>query len=198
MNRIEFVMPFDQSDKSSLRQAALARRDAMPAAERAAAVESVSARPFPVAIAPGMIVSGYSPMKSEFNPIPLMRKLADAGATLALPVVAGRGLPLVMRAFAFGDELASGVWGIREPKHEAPEVFPDILLVPLAAFDRRGQRVGYGAGHYDRTLTRLRAAKPVTAIGVAFAAQEIDRVPATAFDQPLDLVLTEKETIDFR
>ena len=113
-------------------------------------------------------------------------------------MVAGRGLPLVMRAYRFGDELASGVWGIREPKPEAPEVFPDILLVPLAAFDRTGQRIGYGAGHYDRTIARLRAMKPVTAIGVAFSVQEIGEIPATPFDQKLDLVLTEKETIDFR
>jgi 5-formyltetrahydrofolate cyclo-ligase len=127
-----------------------------------------------------------------------MRKLSDAGATLALPVVVGRALPLVMRAFKFGDEMASGVWGIREPKPDAPEVFPDILLVPLAAFDRFGHRIGYGAGHYDRTIARLHEMKRITAIGVCFAVQEIGRVPATAFDQRLDLVLTENEIIDFR
>ena len=155
-------------------------------------------RPFPVDVPPGAIVSGFSPIKTEFNPVPLMRKLADAGAALALPVVAGRGLPLIMRAWKFGDEMASGVWGIREPKPEAPEVFPDILLVPLAAFDRAGHRIGYGAGHYDRTIARLREMKPVTAIGVCFAVQEIERIPATEFDQRLDLVLTENEIIDFR
>jgi 5-formyltetrahydrofolate cyclo-ligase len=186
------------NDKSALRQSALARRDAMPAADRAAAVERVSRRPFPVAVAPGAIVSGYSPMKSEFNPVPLMRKLADAGATLALPVTPKRGNPLIMRAFAFGDELASGVWGIREPKPDAPEVFPDIMLVPLAAFDRAGHRIGYGAGYYDMTIARIRAMKPVTAIGLAFAVQEIGKVPATPFDQQLDLVLTENEIIDVR
>jgi 5-formyltetrahydrofolate cyclo-ligase len=185
-------------DKSTLRQAALARRDAMPAAERAAAVDAVTQRPFPISVAPGMIVSGYSPMKSEFNPVPLLRKLADAGAKLALPVTPKRGNPLIMRAWAFGDELAAGVWGIREPKPEAAEVFPDIMLVPLAAFDRAGHRIGYGAGYYDKTIARIRAMKPVTAIGLAFAVQEIGQVPATPFDQQLDLVLTEKETIDFR
>jgi 5-formyltetrahydrofolate cyclo-ligase len=186
------------SDKSTLRQAALARRDAIPAAVRAAAVEAVTQRRFPVAVRPGMIVSGYSPLKSEFNPVPLMRKLADAGASLALPVTPKRGNPLIMRAWTFGDELASGVWGIREPKPEAPEVFPDIMLVPLAAFDRAGDRVGYGAGYYDMTIARIRAMKPVMAIGLAFAAQEVGKVPATSFDQRLDLVLTEDETIDFR
>jgi 5-formyltetrahydrofolate cyclo-ligase len=185
-------------DKAVLRQSALARRDAMPAAERAGAVETVTQRPFPVAVTPGTIVSGYSPMKSEFNPVPLMRQLAVAGASLALPVTPKRGNPLIMRAFAFGDELATGVWGIREPKPESPEVFPDIMLVPLAAFDRTGHRIGYGAGYYDMTIARIRAMKSVTTIGLAFAAQEISKVPATPFDQPLDLVLTEKETIDLR
>lgn len=184
--------------KAVLRREAFTRRDALPAADRTAAAQTIAARPFPVAVPQGAIVSGYSPMKSEFNPVPLMRKLADAGAQLALPVVAGRGKPLIMRAWSFGEELGSGVWGIREPKADAPEVFPDILLVPLAAFDRNGHRIGYGAGYYDKTIARIRAMKPTIAIGVAFAAQEIDRVPATPFDARLDLVLTEREVIDFR
>jgi 5-formyltetrahydrofolate cyclo-ligase len=183
--------------KSDLRKAALARRDALPAPERARAAEAVAARPFPLAVSAGAIVSGYSPMKSEFNPVPLMRRLADAGASLALPVVTGRGKPLVMRAWRFGAPLVSGVWGIREPPPEAPEVDPDILLVPLAAFDRRGHRIGYGAGYYDLTIAGVRARKPVTAIGLAFAAQEIDAVPTTSRDARLDLVLTEREEIIF-
>lgn len=187
-----------QIDKAQLRSEALARRDAMPAVERAAAVEIVTQRPFPIDVKQGVIVSAYSPMKSEFNPVPLMRKLSESGATLALPVTPKRGNPLIMRAWAFGDEMASGVWGIREPKPESPEVFPDIMLVPLAAFDRSGHRIGYGAGYYDMTIARIRAMKPVITIGLAFAAQEIPRVPATAFDARLDLVLTELETIDFR
>jgi 5-formyltetrahydrofolate cyclo-ligase len=184
--------------KAALRRAALARRDAMPAAERAAAAEAVAARAFPVPIASDAIVSGYSPLKSEFNPVPLMRKLSDAGAQLALPVVAGRGKPLVMRAWTFGAPLAAGVWGIREPKPDAFEVAPDILLVPLLAFDRAGHRIGYGAGYYDMTINALRARKPVVAVGLAFATQEVETVPATPRDARLDLVLTEREDIDFR
>jgi 5-formyltetrahydrofolate cyclo-ligase len=137
-------------------------------------------------------------MRSEINPVPLMRKAAEAGAQLALPVVQGRGKPLTMRAWSFGTALVSGVWGIREPAADAPEVFPDILIVPLAAFDRSGHRIGYGAGYYDMTITRLRAMKPVVAVGIAFAAQQIERVPATSFDARLDLVLTEHEVIDCR
>ncbi len=137
-------------------------------------------------------------MKTEINPIPLMRKLADAGAKLALPAIAGRGKPLIMRAWKFGDPFKAGQWGIREPVPEAPEVAPDILIVPLAAFDRVGHRIGYGAGYYDMTINALRAKKKITAIGIAFAAQEIPQVPATERDARLDLVLTEREVIDFR
>ena len=181
--------------KDIFRREALARRDALPAPERAAAAEAVAGRPFPLPVPAGTIVSGYSPMKSEFNPVPLMRRLADAGAGLALPVVAGRGKPLIMRAWSFGAPLTAGVWGIREPGPDAPGVDPDILLVPLAAFDRRGHRIGYGAGYYDLTIAGLRARKPVTAVGLAFAAQEIEAVPITPRDARLDLVLTEREVI---
>jgi 5-formyltetrahydrofolate cyclo-ligase len=181
--------------KDILRREALARRDALPPSVRATAAEAVAKRRFPIEVPSGAIVSGYSPMKSEFNPVPLMRRLAEAGANLALPVVAGRGKPLIMRAWRFGAPLLSGVWGIREPPPEAPEVDPDILLVPLAAFDRRGHRIGYGAGYYDLTIAALRGRKPVTAIGLAFAAQEIDAVPITPRDARLDLVLTEREVI---
>jgi 5-formyltetrahydrofolate cyclo-ligase len=187
-----------QSPKAALRTATLALRDALPAAVRQAAAEAIAARAFPVTIVSGMIVSGFSPMKTEINPIPLMRKLADAGASLALPAIAGRGHPLIMRAWKFGDPFKAGQWGIREPVPEARQVDPDILIVPLACFDRAGHRIGYGAGYYDMTIRALRAKKKVTAIGIAFAAQEIAKVPATTRDERLDLVLTEREIIDFR
>jgi 5-formyltetrahydrofolate cyclo-ligase len=186
------------SPKAALRTAALVLRDALPAADRTAAAEAIAMRPFPVTISAGMIVSGFSPMKTEINPFPLMRKLAGAAGSLALPAIAGRGKPLIMRAYAFGDEFARGQWGIREPKSDVPEVFPDVLIVPLACFDRAGHRVGYGAGYYDMTLRRLRAMKTVVAVGIAFAAQEIPRVPTTERDERLDLVLTEREVIDLR
>ena len=184
--------------KARLRGEAIARRGALPPDTRAAAAQAIAARPFPVGISADAIVSGFMPLKSEISPIPLMRKLADAGARLALPVVAGRGKPLVMRVFAFGQPLIAGVWGIREPGPDAPEVLPDIVLAPLLAFDRSGYRVGYGAGYYDMTITALRAQKPTVAVGIAFAAQEIAAVPRTDRDARLDLVLTEREVIDCR
>jgi 5-formyltetrahydrofolate cyclo-ligase len=187
-----------QSLKARIRREAAARRDALPAAERAAAAAAIAARPLPVAVPRGAIVSGFSPLKSEINPVPLMRVFADAGARLALPVVAGRGKPLVMRSWTFGEPLMSGVWGIREPPPEAPEVFPDILIVPMLAFDRTGHRIGYGAGYYDMTIARLRGTKPVTTVGIAYAVQEIGEIPTTPRDARLDFVLTERATIDFR
>jgi 5-formyltetrahydrofolate cyclo-ligase len=194
---IERLIPIDQL-KADLRKTAFARRDSLPADERQAAAEAIAARPFPLPISPGVIVSGFSPLKTEINPLPLLRKLAAAGATLALPVVAGRGKPLVMRSYTFGQPLNEGVWGIREPKDDAPEVDPDILIVPLAAFDRRGNRIGYGAGYYDMTIKRLRSIKPVVAVGIAYAAQEVPEVPTTDRDERLDLVLTERDVIDLR
>jgi len=184
--------------KKVLRREAQALRDALLADTRQEAAESIAAREFPLAVSPGIIVSGFMPLKSEISPLPLMRKLADKGARLALPAIAGRGRPLVMRAWQFGAPLDRGQWGIREPKPEAPEVEPDILLVPLLAFDRAGHRIGYGAGYYDMTINRLRAHKPVTAVGVAFARQEVAEIPTTPRDARLDLVLTEREVIHLR
>jgi len=187
-----------EDPKAELRREAMARRDALPVDARKAAAETIAARKFPLAVAPGTIVSGFMPLKSEINPLPLMQKLAEAGAQLALPVVAGRGKPLFMRAWRWGEPLIEGVWGIREPKPEAAELEPDILLVPLLAFDRAGHRIGYGAGYYDLTMTGLRARKAIAAVGIAFADQEIPVVPATPRDARLDLVLTEREVIDLR
>jgi 5-formyltetrahydrofolate cyclo-ligase len=184
--------------KADLRASTRALRDALPADARKAAAEFIAARIFPLATAPGIIISGFMPLKSEINPLPLLQKLAESGVRLALPAIAGRGKPLIMRAWEFGAPLDRGQWGIREPKPDAPEVEPDILLVPLLAFDREGFRLGYGAGYYDMTIHRLRALKPVIAVGIAFAAQEVPKIPTTPRDERLDLVLTEREVIDLR
>ena len=184
--------------KSDLRKVALVARDAMEEASRATASEKLAARSLPFEIAPGAIVSGYSPIRSELDPAPLMRQLAARGAKLALPAVLSRGKSLVFRAWVPGDRLTMGPLGILEPSPAMAELIPDIMLVPLAAFDRLGHRIGYGAGHYDFTLAHLRKLKPITAVGLAFAAQEIKVVPALAHDVALDYVLTEKKTFDFR
>ena len=186
------------ASKAELRAAALAARDALGSEHRAAAARAMAARGLPVEIKPGIVVSGYSPIRSEIDPVPLMQALAAQGARLALPAVTARGKSLAFRSWSAGDRLMLGPLGILEPSPAAAEVIPDIMLVPLAAFDRSGHRIGYGAGHYDYTLAHLRKVKPVTAVGLAFAAQEIEAVPALQHDVALDYVLTETKVFDFR
>jgi 5-formyltetrahydrofolate cyclo-ligase len=185
-------------EKANLRTAALARRDALSDEKRAAAAEAVAKRGLPIEIKHGAVVAGYAPIRSEIDPTPLMKKLAAHGARLALPAVMARGKSLAFRAWSPGDRLTLGPLGILEPSPAAAELVPDIVLVPLAAFDRAGHRIGYGAGHYDFTLAHLRKVKTIAAIGLAFAAQQIPDVPAAAHDVRLDLVLTEDRTFDFR
>jgi 5-formyltetrahydrofolate cyclo-ligase len=184
--------------KASLRRDAATRRDALPADARQAAAQTIAARQFPLPVSPAVVASGFMPLKSEISPLPLMQKLAEQGARLALPRIVSRGQPLSMRLWQFGGSLERGQWGIREPASDALEVDPDILLVPLLAFDRAGYRIGYGAGYYDMTIARLRELKTITAVGIAFAAQEVPEIPKTPRDERLDLVLTERETIDLR
>jgi len=139
---------------------------------------------------PPRIVSGFSAIGDEIDPAALMRRLDGEGFKLALPVIAGKAKPLLMRAWAPGEPLEDKTWGISEPLESAAEVHPDILLVPLLAFDPHGYRLGYGGGFYDRTLAKLRALKPVIAIGLAFDEQRLDAVPRDRYDLPCDWVLT--------
>ena len=184
--------------KADLRAATLAKREALSDEQRAAAAQAMARRGLPFPIVPGIVVSGYSPIRNEIDPVPLMRKLAEQGAKLALPAVLARGKSLAFRAWSPDDRLMLGPLGIPEPSPAAAELIPDIMLLPLAAFDRQGHRIGYGAGHYDYTLAHLRKVKAITAIGAAFSLQEIKLVPALPHDVALDYVLTEKKVFDFR
>lgn len=184
--------------KDDFRRGALAQRDALTAEARADAAAKIAARKLSVELPPGSIVAGYFPIHSEFDPFPLMQALADKGATLALPVIIARDHALIFRAWNPDESLVRGPFGIFQPSSDADEVDPDIVLVPLAAFDRAGHRIGYGRGYYDRTLQNLRSLKKITVIGVAFAVQEIETVPRLPHDEQLDCVLTERELIDLR
>jgi 5-formyltetrahydrofolate cyclo-ligase len=186
------------ASKGDLRAATLAKRDALSDEQRADAAQALARRKLPFEIAAGTIVSGYSPIRNEIDPAPLMRKLAEVGATLALPAVMARGKSLAFRAWSPDDRLMLGPLGIPEPSPAAAELVPDIMLIPLAAFDAQGHRIGYGAGHYDYTLAHLRKIKAVAAVGIAFAVQQIKAVPAQPHDVALDYVLTEKKVFDFR
>jgi 5-formyltetrahydrofolate cyclo-ligase len=184
--------------KAQQRTAALARRDALAVAERRAAAQKIAQRRFPVPFGEGTVIAGYSPVRSECDPVPLMRSLAGKGAQLALPVVEPRDKTLSFAEWRQGEQLAAGPFGILQPRPGALDLEPDILLVPLVGFDRTGHRIGYGVGYYDRALAALRAKRPVIAVGIAFAIQQIDAVVADANDERLDLVLTEREVIDPR
>jgi 5-formyltetrahydrofolate cyclo-ligase len=140
------------------------------------------------------IVSAFHPFLSEISTVELLANLVAEGWTTALPVVVGKELPLMFRTWTPGEHLVSGLWDIQIPADTAPEVEPDVLLVPMLAFDRKGYRLGYGGGFYDRTLAKLRVLKKVTAIGVAYSGQEVEDVPHDTHDQPLDWIMTEQET----
>ncbi len=184
--------------KDEFRRGALLQRDALSADVRADAAKAIAAIKRPVELPPGTIVAGYSPIGTELDPFPLMRALESRGAALALPVIIARDHALIFRAWQPQEDLVRGPYGIFQPSSDAPEVDPDIVLVPLAAFDRAGHRIGYGRGYYDRTLQNLRAMKKITVIGLAFAVQEIETVPRLPHDEQLDCVLTERELIDLR
>lgn len=141
------------------------------------------------ALAPhrGKVLSGYWPMRGEADPRPAM---AVHDGPVCLPVVPGRAVPLLFRRWD-GEPLVPGPFGTSHPPDSQPLLRPQVLIVPLAGFDRRGNRIGYGGGYYDRTLQLLRETAPVTAIGLAFAVQELPAIPAEPFDQPLDLIVTD-------
>jgi 5-formyltetrahydrofolate cyclo-ligase len=138
----------------------------------------------------GSVVSGFSAIRDEIDPHALMIALGAQGHSLALPTMQGKGKPLVFRSWKPGDEMAPAVWGIAEPLASRPAVEPDVVLVPLLAFDVRGYRLGYGGGFYDRSLEALRRVKPILAIGLAYDELRLDGVPHLDYDEPLDWVLT--------
>lgn len=149
-----------------------------------------------VSLAGGAPIAAYWPIGDEIDPRPLLSRLQSLGMSLALPVVVARGQPLIFRRYRDGDRLEAGSHGTYQPSSACPDVRPGLVLTPLLAFDRRGFRLGYGGGYYDRTLDRLRRDGAVGAIGLAFAAQAVDRVPTDPLDQPLDAVVTETTWIE--
>jgi 5-formyltetrahydrofolate cyclo-ligase len=183
-------------DKPAARKLATALRQKAYEAAQETAPLRLAAKTFPVNPGPGFkVVSAFFPYRSEIDTRPLLVRLAGEGWKTCLPVVIAAGEPLVFRRWLPGEPTFKGVMNIDCPAVEAEELEPDALIVPLLAFDRRGYRLGYGGGFYDRTLAKLRAKKKIVAIGVGYAGQEAVRVPHFSYDQPLDFVLTENEVI---
>jgi 5-formyltetrahydrofolate cyclo-ligase len=178
-------------DKPATRALAKAHRAAMtPEQRQQLSAALVTHAAWLSSLPPGGIIAGFLSIGDEIDLGPLMLALSQRGHTLALPVMQGRRKPLLFRAYAPGDALATTTWGIREPLPTAATVAPDLLLVPLLAFDATGNRLGYGGGFYDRTVAEARNCRHITAVGVAFDEQRLDAVPHVDYDEPLDWVLT--------
>ncbi len=144
----------------------------------------------PAGLRPPLTVSAFLSIGAELETRPLLDRLAHDGFNLCLPVMQGRGQPLIFRDWSPGDPLDAVIWGIEEPVETAPERIPDVVITPLLAFDAQGWRLGYGGGFFDRTLKLLRERGRVLAIGYAFDQQEVDAVPHLDYDERLDSILT--------
>ena len=164
-----------------------ALRASLAAANPDAATEA--AAHLPARLLAHRIVGGYRPQGAEIDPTPTLARFT--ASQLAMPVAIHRDAPLIYRAWAPGDSLTPDAMGIPSPLATSPEVTPDLIIVPLLAFDARGGRIGQGGGHFDRALHALRAANPVFALGLAFAGQEVPAIETEPHDQPLDAILTE-------
>ena len=178
--------------KKRLRAKSIVRR--AQAARAAPDAAALLATHFPDAAWPRIdaVVAGYRPFAGELDPTPLMETFFCEQARLALPVVVSRDAPLEFRSWKPGETLERGVLNIDVPPESAPRLDPDLLLVPLLAVDRKGGRLGYGKGYYDRTLAALRAKKPIIAVGLAYEAQLVGAVPTGRHDETLDWIVTEK------
>lgn len=190
--------PHDSADeKARIRRAALERRAGVGEAAREAFAERLAVEG--VAIARRAFVrtvAVFWPIGTEPDTLMLLAALDYHDFIPALPVTGAQGRPLAFRRWREGDPLVEGPMRIPEPSPRLPLAYPDLVFTPAAAFDRRGYRVGYGGGFYDVTLAAMRSRRPVPAIGIAYACQEVERIPEEDHDQPLDFVLTEKELID--
>lgn len=176
--------------KDDLRRAMRARRRDLAvlhpdAAERAAEHLPLGALP------QASVAAGYHALGAELSPWPVLRALRAAGAQIVMPVAPKPHAPLLFRAFEDGQPLEPDAARVPSPTSAARTFTPDLVIAPLIAFDGQGYRLGQGGGYYDRTLAALRAGGRLFAIGLAYAGQEVDRIPRDAHDQPLDAILTE-------
>ena len=186
------------SDKTALRTRLRGLRRELAAAAPEAAVRAAHHLPLS-RFARFRVVAGYFAQGSEFDCEPVVQALLDeqpGEVQAALPVARDRHSPLTFRLWRPGEPLVRDSFDIPAPSPANPEVQPGLVLVPMLAFDRAGGRLGQGAGHYDRTLANLRAARPVYVLGLAYAGQELDEIPMEPHDQRLDAILTETDFIE--
>ena len=180
------------SNKDSLRKRAHVERATLY--ERHGSIGEVLAKNFSAEVdcGEGSCVAGYVPIRSEVDPRSILCRLSDEGWDCALPTISEGREDIIFRNWQIGDELTIGPYGIPEPGRSQPEVSPDLLLVPMLAYDEFGHRLGYGAGYYDRALARLRGQGDVVVVGLAYAGCKIDPIAADFHDEMMDLVVTEE------
>lgn len=181
--------------KQALRQEMLARREAIPAATRLEAAQAIANHfaDHPYLTYAGSF-AGYYAMRGEVDVLPVFNRMARFHKRTALPAIHAPEQPLIFREWQPGVRLEAAAFGTKQPAADQPEFIPEVVLVPLLAFDAVGHRIGYGSGYYDRTIQALRAAQasPPWFIGTAFALQEVPHISAEESDQPLDGILTEE------
>lgn len=185
-----------EEEKARLREQAFRQRAQVPQADRPGAAKAAADAFFnAVDLEPGQVVAAYWPIRDEIDSKPLLTRLMDSGQPVCLPVVTGDESALEMRLWEQGQPLYEAGFGTLAPLESAPLAVPNIVIIPLLAFDKTGTRLGYGKGYYDRTLAAMED-KPLV-VGYAFAAQELDFIPRESHDVPLDLLITENGVTRF-
>jgi 5-formyltetrahydrofolate cyclo-ligase len=185
-------------DKNILRARALGARKAIKPEQATEAAQQLAVHLCKCISSSCRIIAGYMAIHSEISITPALYALHKRGHTLCLPVVVGEGKPLVFRKWQPGEPLEPGAYGIDVPPATAQEMIPDAVIVPLAAFDNAGHRLGYGAGYYDKTIPKMRAQKKnILLLGAAYAEQQVEHIPADEHDRTLDAVVTEKGVVTF-
>lgn len=188
-------------DKNMIRIEYLAKRERVRP-EQAREVSQALAEIVPAVVAEGAIVAGYRAFRGELDITPAMEALAARGHSLCLPVIETSDKPLYFRRWRMGEALETGRYGIEIPPAGVPVFRPDVMIVPVVAFDRHGHRLGYGAGYYDRTIRQLRdlaqgAGRALVVVGVAYSQQETGPIAPEPHDERLDVLVTEKEVLRF-
>lgn len=186
----------DAQKKAFRQQAKAARLEAYHAQSHAG--EMIAKQLVAMAKPNGSAISAFWPLAEELDTLPLLHALHQQGHQMLLPVMLGAGQPLQFACWQPGDELVEAAFKTLEPSKDKARMQPDIMLCPLLAFDRRGYRMGYGGGFYDRSIAQISQHKQVLTIGLAFAAQEVSQVPTGEFDVPLDMIVTEEEIIHIK
>jgi 5-formyltetrahydrofolate cyclo-ligase len=188
--------PRIEEAKAALRLRARAMRAGILNSTRPGAAKAVADHFFrTVQLRPADVVAGYWRIKDEMDCQPILIRLMDSLQPVCLPVVLGDDQPLELRLWEQGTPLYEAGFGTLAPSELAPQVEPDVVIMPLLGFDSRGTRLGYGGGYYDRTLERL--TRRPRLVGIAFAAQELDAIPHEPHDFPLDVIVTEQGARSF-